>query len=377
MKKTLLVLFVVFLAVCSVFAGDFKFLATDGGVHPEVVGGFVPVLAVAGVSYEGFQFIDGNLTQLQATVGGGYLQRVLFQDPQYGTPITDDLLIFDQWQVRWNLKLQQGFGQSWVEGKDLITAYVGYEGRYELSKDSLAVGKERARGISGKTEVPKIKNWIDDHGGNNIYPEFMGDDYSALINYFYAGAKLNMMEDKMVSNRGFLAEISFQYAPNFLNKKASYFSATINAEVGTTLLELPNKKGDNLFSIVLLDRVNASWTSGSMVPAFAVNPVSLGRKVRGFEAISYATNFTIVNNFEVRFAGPDIFVKGIFPRINVFFDAGWYAGNYLNTGNDRVGAVGADYPGMERLLLSTGVQVEVCFFDFIDLIFGVTFFLDL
>ena len=81
----------------------------------------------------------------------------------------------------------------------------------------------------------------------------------------------------------------------------------------------------------------------------------------------------------------------------MFFDAGWYAGNYLNTGNDRVGAVGADYPGMERLLLSTGVQVEVCFFDFIDLgiqlafplkgvnirypenklIFGVTFFLDL
>ena len=397
MKKTLLVLFVVFLAVCSVFAGDFKFLATDGGVHPEVVGGFVPVLAVAGVSYEGFQFIDGNLTQLQATVGGGYLQRVLFQDPQYGTPITDDLLIFDQWQVRWNLKLQQGFGQSWVEGKDLITAYVGYEGRYELSKDSLAVGKERARGAGGKTAVPTIKNWIDEHGGNKIYPEFMGDDYSALINYFYAGAKLNMMEDKMVSNRGFLAEISFQYAPNFLNKKASYFSATINAEVGTTLMELPNKKGDNLFSIVLLDRVNASWTSGSMVPAFAVNPVSLGRKVRGFEAISYATNFTIVNNFEVRFAGPDIFVKGIFPRINVFFDAGWYAGNYLNTGNDRVDAVGADYPGMERLLLSTGVQVEVCFFDFIDLgiqlafplkgvnirypenklIFGVTFFLDL
>ena len=57
----------------------------------------------------------------------------------------------------------------------------------------------------------------------------------------------------------------------------------------------------------------------------------------------------------------------------------------------------SEIPGMERLLLSTGVQVEVCFFDFIDLgiqlafplkgvnirypenklIFGVTFFLDL
>ena len=131
MKKALTIVLVLALAVCSVFAGDFKFLFTELDQHPEILAGFLPTLTAIGVGYNGLDLIDGNLTQLQFTIGGGYTQRVLFQDPLTGEPLIANQLLYDDIQLRWNLKFLQGFGQSPVEGLDLVTAYVGYEGRYE------------------------------------------------------------------------------------------------------------------------------------------------------------------------------------------------------------------------------------------------------
>lgn len=373
MKKALVVVLVVFLAVCSVFAGDFKFLFTELDQHTEILAGFLPTLVTVGTSYEGLSLIDGNLTQIQATIGGGYTQRALFQDPATGAPLVDDIMLYDQIQVRWNLRLQQGFGQSWVEGKDLITAYAGYEGRYETARDSMVMGQERERGISGKTAIPSLDNWFGSTlSGNKIYPD-LADDYTAFMNNFYVGAKLNLMDDKMVSNEGATAEVKFQIAPGFANKKASYYSITLNAVGGTTLFELTNKQGLNLFSVVLIDRVNVNWTDGDKVPVYASMPVSLGRKVRGFNTNSYNTNFTVVNNLDIRLAGPEFFIDGIFPRLNLFFDAGYYAGNYLNTGHNGVDAVKASDSDFKRFLCSAGFQLEVCFFDFIDLGFQMSY----
>ena len=378
MKIALVVVLIVFLSVCSVFAGDFKFLFTELDQHTEILAGFLPTLVTIGTSYEGFSFFEGHLTQFQVTIGGGYTQRALFQNPADGQPLRDNIMLYDQIQMRWNLKVQQGFGHSWVEGKDLVTTYIGYEGRYEKAIDSMVLGQARARGTSGEVAIPSLDQWFNsDFGstlaGNKIYPD-LADDYTASMTNLYIGAKLNLMDDRMVSNEGALAEVKFQFAPDFLNKKASYYSITFNGVAGTTLLELTNKKGLNLFSLVLIDRVNVNWTDGEKVPVYASMPVSLGRKVRGFNTNSYNTNFTVVNNLDLRVAGPEFLIDGIFPRLNLFFDVGYYAGNYFNTKNEA-GAM-AEAWGLERVLCSTGFQLEMCFFDFIDLGFQLSYLIN-
>ncbi|MBP5162695.1 MAG: hypothetical protein ILP16_06940 [Spirochaetales bacterium] len=393
MKKALTVVLILALAICSVFAGDFKFLFTELDQHTEILAGFLPTLTAIGAGYEGLSLIEGDLTQFQATIGGGYTQRVLYQNPVTGEPLISDQMLFDQIQLRWNLKFLQGFGDSWVEGKDLVTAYVGYEGRYEKAIDSMKVHEARFRGYAdpvtrekGKTPIPSLEEWFNQHyddgsgngtlKGNKIYPD-LADDYTAFMTNFYVGARLNLMDDKMVSNEGGLAEIKLQFAPSFLNNKASYYSVTFNAVAGTTLFEISNKKGLNLFSVVLIDRVNVNWTDGSQVPVYASMPVSLGRKVRGFNTNSYNTNFTVVNNLDIRLAGPEFLLDGVFPRLNLFFDMGWHAGNYFNTGHNGVaaaeaGAMAEKYD-LKRFLCSTGFQLEMCIYDFIDLGFQLSY----
>lgn len=386
MKRILTVVLVLALALCSVFAGDFKFLFTELDQHTEILSGFLPTLVTVGAGYNGLSLIEGDLTQIQATIGGGYTQRVLFQDPYTGEPLIADQMLYDQIQVRWNLKFLQGFGESWVEGQDLVTAYVGYEGRYEKAVDSMKAGELRYRGYADpesrnkrKTPIPTLDDWFNVHfpgagsgtlAGNKIYPD-LADDYTAFMTNFYIGAKLNMMQDRMVANEGLLAEVKLQFAPAFLNKKASYYSITFNAVAGTTLLEIPSKKGRNLFSIVVLDRLNVNWTDGSKVPVYASMPVSLGRKVRGFNTNSYNTNFTVVNNLDIRLAGPEFLMDGLFPRLNLFVDLGWYAGNYLNS-DKKAGDMAEKYQ-LKRLLCSAGVQLELCVMDFIDLGFQVSY----
>lgn len=382
MKKALIVALVLFVALGSVFAGEFKFLFTELDQHPEILSGFLPTLTAFGTSYEGFEFIPGNLTQLQVTVGGGYTQRVVFQSPSNGVPLIADQGIYDCIQLRWNLKLLQGFGSSWVEGKDLVTVYAGYEGRYEVNTDSMVVGKERYRGYAdegtktrGVTPIKSLDDWFSgfvgaSKVGNAIYPD-LADDYKAFMTNFYVGAKLNGMDDKMVSTDGFLTELKLQFAPSFLNKKASYYSITFNAVAAKTLYELKSQKSsNNVFSVVIIDRVNVNWTDGSKVPVYAQMPVSLGRKVRGFNTNSYNTNFTVVNNLDIRFSGPEPFIDGIFPRLNAFFDVGYYAGDYFNT--ELSAKSQAEDFGLERVLCSVGIQLEISFFDFIDLGFQVS-----
>ena len=388
MKKVLLVALVLLLAVGSVFAGDFKFLFTELDQHPEILSGFLPTLTAFGTSYEGLEFIDGRLTQLQVTIGGGYTQRVLFQNPKTGEPLISNQGIFDAVQIRWNLKLLQGFGSSWVEGKDLYTVYFGYEGRYESGTDSMVTGSERFRGYeisatgekkaNSPTAILSMDDWFKSYDSSSatttIYPD-LANGYSAFMNNFYFGAKLNGMDDEMVASDGFLAELKVQFAPSFLNKKASYYSITLNAVASKTLYEISEQSSsNNLFSIVIIDRVNFNWTDGSKVPIYAQMPVSLGRKVRGFNTNSYNTNFTVVNNFDIRLAGPEPFIDGIFPRLNIFFDIGYYAGDYFNTNISAKSM--AQELGLERVLCSTGLQLEMSFFDFIDLGFQVSYLIN-
>ena len=369
MKKALVLLTIIALAagMCFGAGGDFAFLFTELDQHVEILNGFLPTLVTVGAGYRGLTLSEGDLTQINLTFGGGYTQRKSYQNPVDGSPLSGDFLVFDAIQTRWNLKMLQGLGESWVQGQDLVTLYAGYEGRWEKYVDSMVKTQLRHNGTADITHpaettypVPTLAGWQGGALAGTAILRELDADRTMTATTLYAGIILNGMEDTGVTSDGILGKFDLQWAPGGLSTdEISYFSATLNVVVSKTLWQKQAANGSNALSVVLIDRFNANWTDGSYVPLYAQGPVSLGRKVRGYNTYAFNTNFTVVNNLDLRISGPDRmldFLSGVFPRLNLFVDCGWHTGRYFNSAIEG-----------SHFLASTGAQLEMSFMDFIDL----------
>ena len=360
-KKIMVTAVVLLLAVTSVFAAPLRFVFGDLGQHPEILMGFLPSYLLAGAGYRPVELIEGDVTEIQLLAGLGYNQRKVWQNELSGEVKKEDPIVYDVLETDWILRFVQGFGDSSVAGKDLFTITAGYEGKLEFALDSMVKGQTRNNGI------PSVIRSLDDRIGTyegDIYPDLRGNR-TALGSVLALQLKYDEMDDRMTTTDGFVAKADLKWAPSFLNGaldgKADYYSLTLNAVAAKTVFAY-SENGKDMFTITLVDRGNVNWTDGSIVPVWAQGPVSLGRKVRGFNTWTYNTQFTAVNNFDVRFAGPNLGVKGIFPRVNLFYDIGYGCGKYFNTQISE-----------GNFLMSTGVQVTVSFFDFIDLGYQVAY----
>ena len=363
LKKILLTLVIFALVITSAFSAPLRFVFGDLGQHPEILMGFAPSYLLSGVGYRGFELREGDVSEIQLLLGFGYNQRKVWQDKYTGKVIDKDPIVYDVLQTDLVLRFVQGFGTSPVAGKDLVSLTLSYEGKLEANVDSMVKGK--VRNNNGPFEIKSLNSYLESSNyQGSIYPDLKGD-HMMLANMVNFQAKLDIMDDKMTKSDGFVAKADIKWAPGALNHilsgEADFYSLTLNAVGAKTIFEYA-ENGSDLFTITLVDRANVNWTDGSKVPVFAQGPVSLGRKVRGFNTWTYNTQFSAVNNFDIRFAGPNLGVKGIFPRANLFFDVGYGCGKYFNT----------QYDG-SNFLMSTGVQVTVSFFDFIDLGYQVSY----
>ncbi len=352
MKKLVTILLVLLISAFSLFAAspDFRFIFADLDQHSEILIGFCPTYVLVGF---GADFGEANTSELQVLVGGGYTQRMVFQDPHTGEPhytepegrgITYDVIQGDLF-----LRYDQGFLD------DLLMLRASVETQYEYNRSSFVDRNE------------SLVDQLNLTGGYNpqIYPDLQPENGVSQFLGTTLGLRFtyDAMDDSILMNDGILAYVEAKYAPLFLNRwldgTADYYSLTANAVFAKTLYTYTTENYD-WFSIVLIDRVNVNWTDGS-VPVNAQGAVSLGRKVRGYNTYSYGTQFSAVNNFDIRFAGPGIGIDSIKPRINVFFDMGIGAGNYFNT------SIPVETESGVNFLSSVGAQFTVTFFDFIDL----------
>ena len=327
--------------------------------HPEILIGFIPTYGEITTGYTGLQLMEDNRTELQLTVGAGYIERRFWVDPESGVEIKEDNpLSFDVLQLAWALRFNQGFLESPVGDKDLITLSIGYKGRYEKAMDSMVLGKTKQ--AWGKEEkVISINEFLTSRDeSSRLYPDLRGNNQylgtSLFFNFF-----LDAMEDTLTTNDGYTIEFNAEWAPYALNAaldgKGDFYQFTLEGVGARTLYHYKTEKM-SWFSIVIIDRLRANWLSGELVPTYIQKLGSLGRQVRGYSNYTYGTQFYVVNNFDIRLTGPDMGVDGLSPRINLFFDMGYGAGNYFNT--DRFGT---------NFLSSTGVQLTVSIFDIIDL----------
>ncbi len=365
MKKVIVFLLVLIMAA-GLFASDLHFVFKDLGQHPDIMWGFFPTYLMAGAGYDLPALIDGNKTQVQLLVGDGYTQRLLWLDQNSGDNNynkgvwnRDNALRVNVWQNELSLRFIQGFMISPVGDKDLLTLTLNLTARYERYYSS---SKFLFLGINGTFD-----DYINSSYSGAVYPELNGGK-DFLGGEIALSLKFDMMEDTLHTNDGIWSALDVKVGPSWLNSgasgHASYISVISNTVGARTLYNLENTKGDSMFSITLVDRLNASFTGGNAIPAYIQGPVSLGGKVRGFNAYTYGTEFNVVNNFDIRLAGPDLGVNGIAPRVNLFIDCGYGWGKVFNTERKE-----------NNLLASCGVQIEMSFFDMIDLGYEVNYLL--
>lgn len=366
MKKLLLLLVVALLSIGTIFASNFTFVFGDLGQHPDILMGFCPSYLLLGAGYKIPELSEGHKTELQLLVGEGYNQRLLWNDPDSGLNNYDNnlwnkenALRFNVWQNDLQLRFVQGFMSSLVPNKDLLTLTLSANAKYEKYNSGYSAGLFNINGT--------LDTIISDDYSGETYPELNGKDKAFLGLELALSLKLDLMEDTLHTNDGLWSRVDLKYGPKALNSTlsgfASYFTLTLNTVGAKTLLNV-EKNGNSIFSIALVDRVNTSFTTGSSIPSFVSGPVSLGRKVRGFNTYTYGTEFTVVNNLDLRIVGPGVGLDKIAPRVNLFFDMGYGWGKVFNTVREE-----------KNFLSSTGIQVEMSFFDFIDLGYQVTYLL--
>ena len=168
MKKKLFLVTIAVLALLSgAYASDFKFVFGDLGQHAEILGGFLPTYLKAGA-------IEGHTTEIDFLAGAGYNQRKVWQDPwtgdvwqemNPGESLKKDVgpIIYDVLQTEWEIRFSQGFLDSPVANKDLLTLSAGYNGRFEASGDSFRKGSWRENGLEGKTQILPLGEYIGEN----------------------------------------------------------------------------------------------------------------------------------------------------------------------------------------------------------------------
>lgn len=361
MRRKSILLVLGLLASLELGAAPARYVFWNLKQHPEILGGFFPSWIGMGVGIDTPTFIPGRRTELQVLGGGGYSQRKAWYDPTTGLMLEGDRnpLVFDVEEYDWRLRFSQGFGASRVEGKDLLTAYAGYDGAYTKTRDSMVEGARRKNGGT-KQDVLGVDAWFSLHGADSAANPYYPDMGQSLLTTLFAGVKFDQMDDRITTQDGFSAEFTAKYLPKALNDAmdgtADAYSFTVNLVASRTLASLKNADDRNLFSLVLIDRANANWTSGDAVPLYLQESTALARKVRGFSYWSYDTELSLVNNLELRICGPELLVRGVLPRVNFFYDVGYGCGDYYNTSTYG-----------DHFLSSIGVQATVTMFDFFDL----------
>lgn len=365
MRKKLIPLLLIFLlSPALLFSSPWSYMYEGVEGHPEILGGILPTYTHMGANYEGWSFLENRETRLELLLGLGYTQRKIWQNPNAGSPLFDDPLVYDVVRTNWSVRLNQS-----LDGKNHISPYIGYEGTFEYYLDSMVQGSSRQNG-STAYPVQSIATWFSPSSVNSpYYPDLKGADTTMLGTTLVAGLSYTDMKNTLVTSDGFSSDLSFRYAPTVLNNlldgTASFYSIDSTSRYAKTLYSLKDAKDLNVYSIVVSDKVNLNWTNGNAVPLYYQGPVSLGQKMRGFSAWTYNTQFSAVNSFDLRFSGPEPFFSGIFPRMNLFLDIGYALGNYFNSS--------VSYGGV--FLASSGVQLAVAIFDYLDLGYQLAFLL--
>ncbi len=341
MKRGLLAFALGCLLVMPAYGFDLSQLSPVVGdieVHPDVLGGTVPASLTAGGRYTGLTLIPGHMTSVTLRAGGGYMSRNIWKgtDGKEETPPYEGDAV-SLWNARWEVIFSQGLLSSSWTGRDFFSLYAGYSGRWEHMTDTEGT----------VYESPDLA----------VFPDGDGIISHALI----GGAALDGVRYDGIVPAGAVLRAEYWYAPGWLGNRGTgetdFSMITASIKGYYPLYASRTQQGRNLVSVYLANRIRADRVFGfeSGVPMYAQNEFALGSHMRGLERLSRAGSLTAVNNFDVRFVGPEVFADRLYPRFHLFFDCGYTDGRDANTNS-----------GEEQWFAAAGAEGGISFFDFLN-----------
>jgi hypothetical protein len=307
-----------------------------------------------GVGYTGLKLLPDRTTTLWAYGGGGWERMTYWRysdgaiigsyfDPLTGAVVTTpvpsgtdpDLDPYHQRaEAKWQLGVMQGLTTNERIGKDGLSAFVFYRGRYD--------------------------GYYATSGSPMTLLSASGFPDASFLNSVFAGFKWNdVLLDSHHVQSGVAAEVSAEAGIS----GGSFLRLNATGRLFVPIFDLDPSADRNRLNLYLGDFLSVDWMTGASIPLVirqsfgGLDPrVGLGGAVRGVDSGSLDANLKAVNNLELRLSGPALFTPIIVPGIVAYVDAGWF---------DQVGEAVAD-PAM-GFVASTGGGVFVNFFDFAQL----------
>ncbi len=261
--------------------------------------------------WKGWDLFPGVDTVLWASVGGGYQASHYFgaADDDTSVPANPDSVRYENLNFDWRLGVAQGILYNPAQNRDLLELLLLYRGKYH--------------------------DYFDPHNVLAGLPEQGG----VLQHSLTAALVLdNTSVDKpSLNSRGLYAELSAQFAPQWLGNDALGRSDFWRLSLGLTgyqpVLDSP------VVSIYLAERVLFDRLFGDQVPISALGSIdvlkkvpiganprrALGGTLRGIWTNRYDGFVKLTNNFDVRLHFPALTLfKLATPVLVAFFDAGVY-----------------------------------------------------
>ena len=261
---------------------------------------------------------------------------MLWQHPVSGVLLSSSPLVFDLLQFDWTIGIKQNLGSK-------QNIFLGYRGSYEQALDSMVEGDVLDSGT-----VLGIDPWFSSYGGNTHYGKLSGIGTNISLSYSYN------QEEELFDGLAF--ESSLFLGPKLLNTNASYLAFTAEGAGALMIYQELDEKQHNLYSIILRDNLQFTYTLGSHIPVLVLQETSLGSMVRGYGSGQYPLDGALANRFSLCFNGPEPFAKGFYPRLVLFFDVGYGFGQLVNASVSS-----------SAFLASTGVSVTYSLLSYMDI----------
>ena len=334
--------------------------------EPEFSNGVFPTSVMYQFNFPMPDFISGRSTILAFRLDNGLAYRNLRQSPWDGSILARDpvsypteyTVLFDEF----NLFFAQGFMETRDEKKDLLTAFISIDGRFENAY-------ERLSWLSGPGDMEGLFNTFD--GGTKAErfpgaswvgaPELAGSR-SMFQTSITAGLVVDWMDDDVTRRDGVRFGSYLRFSPSWMplsTGDASFIVSWNELEASKTLCSVGQTGRTELswFSVVLDDKLTYRYIFGDKVPSYIQ-----GGDIWGRGDVPNAAH-VLSNRLSLTFYGPQINSRDSYPSLTIFWDLGLGLGRVLNRGS--VDEFIAETVG------SYGIKVEFIIFGIIELYYEI------
>ncbi len=271
------------------------------------------------LGYRGLSFIDGLDTSFWWGLGASWKKVPFYRNADdklitssnLGGLDIDEDLEYGRLNINWSFGITQGIIWNDKIDANLLDISLFYRGRYD-------------------------EHFEDDDAEQVVFNqnEDLQDMESIQQNSFLTGLSFNYIfnnkEKKVI--KGVYSEISLEWGPSFLNKKANFLRLNFALTEFIPILSIPTKTSNN-FSIYIGNYFVIDWIYGESIPinirqsigGLGEQRLALGSEVlRGIDEGRYDANFKLADCIDIRIVLPLKIPPDIVPGFIVYFDSGYY-----------------------------------------------------